>query len=217
MTSLFKVCAFATTAVLSACSLVGGQHEALVQYGLTRVAAAPSEASNRSAFHPWQLVVAEPQAINPLNTARIVVLPEAGVIEFYKGVRWRDTAPVLIQALIVQALQDSTNLQGIGTPADMRHADFTLQIDLQEFQSEYRGAKVPTVSIRFAAQLVDDNSGGVLANRIFATEQACASTDVQAVTIAFQKAVDRIAQQIVAWTVETGDTKWGEYARTPTK
>ncbi len=192
----------AGTLALSACSLVGRQED-LTVYAPTiaHPTLMPSSPSPRA----WQLIVAEPQAIGPLNGTRIVVFPQPGVVQFYKGARWHDSSPILIQELLLQAFQDSTNLAGTGTATTGLHADFVLQSDLQEFQAEYRGAQVPTVVVRLAVQLVDNSSNRSLATQTFTVEQPCASTSLPSVFAAFQVALGQMLPQIVDWTIKIGD------------
>ena len=189
--------------LLPACSLVAGKREDLTVYAPALV-----HASSSHAARAWQLVVAEPKAIGPLNGNRIVVFAQPGVVQFYKGARWHDSAPVLIQEMLLQAFQDSANLAGTDTPSSGLRADFVLQSDLQEFQAEYRNAQVPTVVIRLSTQFVDNSINRALATRTFTVEQPCTGTDLPSVFAAFQEALNRTLPQVVAWAAETGDVNW---------
>lgn len=196
----------AAALALSACSLLTGRHEDLTVFA--PVLAHPAPSSTTPPKRAWQLIVAEPQAVGPLNGARIVVLPKPGVIEFYKGARWRDSTPILIQQLLLQAFQESANLAGSGTPLTGLRADFVLLLDLQEFQAEYRGAQTPTVALRMNAQFVDDASDRALATHVFAVEQHCAGSDLHSVFAAFQQALNQMLPQVVEWAVQAGDANW---------
>lgn len=201
----------AVSMTLSACSLLTGTREDLIVYAPVR-AHSEREVPASHAARPWQLIVAEPQAISPLNGTRIVVMPQPGAIQFYKGARWRDNAPVMLQDLLIQAFQDSANLAGIGTASSNIRADFILQSNLEEFQAEYRGDRTPVVTIRLAMQLIDNASGRVIANRRFAVEQRCASPQLANVFSTFELALNRLVADVVTWTVESGDTE-GSAAR----
>ena len=204
MTTLRKAFVLiAVMLVLSACSLVAGKREDLTVY-------APALVHTLSSHAPraWQLVVAEPKAIGPLNANRMVVYAQPGVVQFYKNARWRDSAPILILEMLLQAFQDSANLAGIGTPTSRLRADFVLQLDLQEFQAEYRSAQAPTVVIRLSAQFVDNSTNRALATHTFTVEQPCTGTDLPSVFAGFQEALNRTLPLVVAWAAETGDVNW---------
>jgi len=194
---------------LTACSMLGSREDFIVY---APAVAHPAAAATSSGARAWALIVAEPRAISPLNSTRIAVMPTAGEIQTFKGVRWRDASPVLVQQLLMQAFQDSARLSGIGPPTSILHADFALQTDLRDFQAEYRGEKVPTVVIRLNAQLVDNFTGLALASQLFTIEQPCEGAAIPQVFAAFQVALDRLLPQVVAWTTEAGDLSWSRKA-----
>jgi len=194
---------------LTACSMLGSREYFIVY---APAVAHPAAAAASSSARAWALIVAEPRAISPLNSTRIAVMPTAGEIQTFKGVRWRDASPVLLQQLLMQAFQDSARISGIGPPTSILHADFALQSDLRDFQAEYRGEKVPTVVIRLNGQLVDNSTGLALASQLFTIEQPCEGTAIPQVFAAFQVALDRLLPQVVAWTTEVGDLSWSRKA-----
>lgn len=195
---------------LTACSMLVGKSEDLTIYAPTF--ARPAESSAPVA-RAWELSIAEPRAISPLDGARIAVMPSAGEMQTYKGARWRDVSPVLIQQLLLQAFRDSSGLAGVGAPTSVLHADYLLLSDLQDFQAEYRGAKVPTVVIRMNGQLVDQSTGRALATRTFAVEETSAGADMPEVFAAFQLALNKLLPQVVDWAVATGDANWTQGRR----
>ncbi len=192
-------------AALCACSLVGGKHESLTVYAPKY--AAPSATADTPL--PWHLVVQQPLAISPLDGARIVVLPQPGVIEFYKGARWRERVPVMLQELLLQAFQDSKRLIGVGTPTSGMHGDYELQMDLRDFQAEYRGASLtPVIAIRMNMQLLEYRSHRVVATHTFSIELPSDGTATGAAVAAFERGLNRVIPEIVQWTFATGETNW---------
>lgn len=190
---------------LTACSMLVGKSEDLTIYAPTF--ARPAESSAPIA-RAWELSIAEPRAISPLDGARIAVMPSAGEMQTYKGARWRDVSPVLIQQLLLQAFRDSSGLAGVGAPTSVLHADYLLLSDLQDFQAEYRGAKVPTIVIRLNGQLVDNFTGRAVASRTFAVEEAGTGAGVPEVFAAFQTALNKLLPQVIEWTLTAGDANW---------
>ena len=190
--------------VLSACSvLVSRDSPATYALSLQQLPVA----SATPAPGRWQLSVAEPHAISPLDGTRIAVMPRAGEMQTYKDARWRDTPPVMLQQLLLQAFRDAQPALGTGTPAAVLHTDFALQSELLDFQAEYRGAQLPTIVFRISTQLVEPATGFVVANRTFVVEQASAGSAMNDVLPAFQDALNRLLPQIVAWTIENVDAR----------
>ena len=198
---IVMLCALA----LTACSMLAGRREDLTVYApiLAQHAASPARAARA-----WALSIAEPHAISPLDGTHIAVMPAAGEVQTYKGARWRDASPVLIQQLLLQAFRDSAGLAGVGMPTSALRADFMLLSDLPDFQAEYRHAKAPTIVIRLNAQVVDNSTGRAVASRTFAVEEPGAGEGMPEVFAAFQAALNKLLAQVVDWTVEAGDADW---------
>ncbi len=192
---------------LSACALLSNKSQTLTVYAPKLAQTAVAE----GAPVPWQLLVQMPTAISPLDGSRIVVMPQSGVVEFYKGARWRDRAPTVVQELVLQSFQNSNRLIGVGTPASGIHGDYDLHLDLRDFQAEYRGTGVFAV-IRLNAQLVDERSNRVLAARTFVVEQPCSGTAVPAVADAFERGLNALLPQLMQWTFASAEAKGSELA-----
>jgi cholesterol transport system auxiliary component len=152
----------------------------------------------------WQLVVGQPQALAPLDGARILVVPTPGEIEYYKGARWRDAAPAMLQDLLLQAFRDLGGLTSAAAPSVGIRADYLLRSDLHAFQAEYRGAASPTVVVRIAFQLVRYD-GTFVAGRTFEIEEPCRTSQMGGVFVAFQDAINRLLPDVVEWSIAEGD------------
>ncbi|MDC8011679.1 ABC-type transport auxiliary lipoprotein family protein [Tahibacter soli] len=189
---------------LSACSLVAGKREALTVYA-PHIALPANGSSVPAAPRRWQLWVAEPATLEPLAGTRIVVVEEPGTLQFYRGARWSDEVPVMMQRFIVDGLREYAGVTGVGTPSSGLTADYVLRSDLHGFQIEFRGAPLPTATIQITAQLVDASNGQVLASRRFVEDEACADAKLPGVYAAFQAALNRIVMRIADWTASIGD------------
>lgn len=155
--------------------------------------------------HAWQLVVAQPHAIAPLDGTHIVVAPVPGEIEYYKGARWREAAPAMLQDLVLQALHDFSGLSSAVAPASGVVADYLLLSDLRDFQAEYRGAKTPIVVVRITLQLVRYADASVVAARTFAVEEPCRTERIADVFAAFQSSINKLLLDVVEWSVAEAD------------
>ena len=189
--------------ILGGCALVADRRQEIVVYS-PRLHGQPTERSVGS-NRPWQLVIALPEATNPLDTGRIVVMPKPGEIQFYGSARWRDATPAMLQALLLEAHEDQVD---VARPGSGVHADFVLRTQLKDFQAEYRGARIPTVVIGVTAQVVAGSSGRVVAKRVFTIEQSAAGTGMAEVFAAFDSATNRLLAELVEWSLATGDAAW---------
>lgn len=154
----------------------------------------------------WQLQVGKPTANRMLDSARIVVLPTPGEMQFYGGSSWSDSAPEWLHVLIVHAFEDSGSIVGVGRQASGMRGDYLLLLDLRALQAEYHNAAGPPVGVfELGAKLVHPASNRVLASRRFRGESAAASTSVADAVAAIEQAVASQIEPLLRWTLETGE------------
>lgn len=198
MSALTIAARFAVLALLSgltACSILP-KAEPLQVYLLPSQTSAPSHAAKVT----WSLRINQPQASQALNSARIAVLPAGNLISSYAGSRWSDPAPRLLRNHLLNAFQADGRVAALSSDDDNLQADFALGGELQAFQSEYQGNAV-TIVLRLQARLVDSRSQRIIASQRFEVRQAVDSQQVPAVVNAFGQANDRLAAQVLQWTL----------------
>src|SRR4029453_4617745 len=99
-----------------------------------------------------QLAIDTPLASDALDTSHMLVMPTAGAIESYKGARWGDEMPMMLRGLLIQAFQDSGRITGVGAITSGLHADYSLTVDLYDFETQYRDGS-PHAVIRLNVKL----------------------------------------------------------------
>ena len=163
----------------------------------------PEEGSSAAApgtpVRPFSLRVDTPNAIGIIDQSSIVVMPQPGQINTYKGARWSEPPALLVRHRLVDAFM-AARVQSVTTDDDHFTADYTLSGDLRAFQSEYRGAQ-PVIRVRFDAQLRRGGSRHLLATHSFIVTQTPAGVEVPQIVAAFGAADDALARQVVAWTL----------------
>lgn len=176
----------------------------------------PQYTADRSAGAPvaWQLVVETPLASDTLATARIVVMPSRGVIELLPSARWSDTAPAMLRSLVVRGFEASGRIVGVGSAVSGLRADYSLAIDLHDFQIEIVDGS-PRAAVRFQARMLDYTSNRVFAARAFAAEEAASGTDAAGAFAAFQLALDRSVAELVDWSLASGEAASAAARSTP--
>jgi cholesterol transport system auxiliary component len=183
--------------LLGACSILP-QSEPLDIYLLPAQPLAP-----RSEAVDWSLRIHSPVSNQLLDSTRILVLPEADRVNTYQGVRWSERTPQLLQGRLLDAFHDDGRISALSSEAQRLQADLELVSDLRSFHSQYREGS-PEVLIRLDARLVDARSQQILASRRFSASQKAADPSVEAVVAAFGQAGDRLAQELVDWTLAEG-------------
>lgn len=205
MTRLARFAIAVATLFLAACAALTGKHDAFTVYSPQL---ATPKAVDAVAPVPWQLQVETPHASDALATAHIAVMPSAGVLEVYPAARWRDPAPDLLRSLIVQAFDDSKRIVGVSGATSGLSAEYSLAIDLRDFQVELAGESAHA-AIRLNAKMLDRRGNRIIAARAFEVEAPTDSTDVARSVGAFERALNELLPQIVEWTLQTGNMAYG--------
>lgn len=154
----------------------------------------------------WALRVVTPQTSQVLDSTRVAVVPRPHQISAYKGARWADPAPALLRNRLLEGFRADGRVTALSSDLKPLHADLALVGDLRAFQAEYREGGVQVV-IRLDARLARSNGQQIVAARQFEVLQAVQGSQVDQVIGAFGLAGDRLAAQVVDWTLEQGQAK----------
>ena len=203
-TCLRVLCGLGLIVLLGGCLGLTKKREPPIVYSPTLL----HHDAGAAAPYAWQLLVDVPSAVDPLDSSHIVVMPQPGIVQFYKGARWRERMPVLLQSLLLQGFQESGRLLGVSTLGSGLHGDYVLHLELGDFQAEYRGATSPTVVLRINAQLMQSASNRVIAARSFIWQQSSSETGIASVIKVFEQGLNTLLPQIVEWTLQSGETDY---------
>jgi cholesterol transport system auxiliary component len=183
---------------LSACSALFDTRETLSIWRIDAVPAAPAGAAVA-----WQLAIDEPGAAQPLDGARIVLAPGDGEFGVYRGARWGERAPVMVQGLLLRALADSGRIAGVGRGTDGLRADYRLLLELRAFHVE-RG-RADTARVAVSARLLRWPEGAVVAAQAFEGSAPVEGGGIAAVVAAFRTASAEVLPAIAGWTLAEGE------------
>ena len=146
-----------------------------------------------------QVLVAQPRALKALDTTYIAVVDKGPVYSYFPDTAWADTLPNVVQMKLVQTLQNTGRLRGVGMPGDGLLIDYQLQTDIRAFQLQIEGASRGVVEI--AARVVNDRNGRTVANKVFRAETPSGSTSVDKAVAAMNTSADRVFAEMAAWTL----------------
>ena len=149
----------------------------------------------------WQLAVARPDTTQTLDTDRIALL-RGSVIDYYADAQWNDSAPRLVQSLLIQAFDKSGRVQAATRDSASLRADLTLATELRDFEAQYDSADAaPLVVIDLQAKLLDQR-GQVIASVDSRQTTRASQNNVASVVEAFDQATAATLSQIVGWTLQ---------------
>jgi cholesterol transport system auxiliary component len=145
-----------------------------------------------------QIMVAEPTALQAINSDRIVVRPGSGEITYLPGAQWADRVPVLVQARLIQTFENAHRIGMVGRPDDKFTPDAVLSTEIRDFEIEAGGNPVAVVTI--AARVVSQRTGRISAASLFTARVPAAGTSGQQATSALDQALKKVLVDIMAWT-----------------
>ena len=152
----------------------------------------------------WSVSVGVQSANAMLDSPRIAVRPTANEMQTYKGARWADNAPDLLQTAVVEAFEDSGRM-----PSVMRfgggtlRGDYGLWLEVRQFESVYEGS-APQAVIEVQARLVKLRGGGLVASKRFRHAVPSQTPAVDDIVTAFGSAMSALGTDIVGWTLTEG-------------
>jgi cholesterol transport system auxiliary component len=153
----------------------------------------------------WALLIGRPLTSEALDTSNIAVRPVPGALQSYADAQWADATPEMLQTALVQGFEDSGKIDSIGRQGTGLHGDFSLLLELRHFESVYTDpAQPPSVQIEVQAKLIASASGRVVAAKTFRVSAPARDKEVPQVVAAFQAAMTDTVDQLVGWTLVTG-------------
>src|SRR5215470_5032137 len=130
---------------ITTCGLIFGPPPR--QFTLTAVADFPSGLPPVK----WSLVVDEPTAARQIDTSRIALMNGPFRVEYYADVEWTDSAPAMVQLLLVQSFQNTGRLPVLAPTRQTLATDFLLLSNLRKFQVENQSPNNRLVGVQRVA------------------------------------------------------------------
>lgn len=202
-TVTIRVLSVAAMLLLAGCSVLGNgkQRDPVTIYApQVRVAPDPSWPAVN-----WQLAVMKPTAARVVDSPRIAVRPVPGELQVYRGVTWSQPSTDLVETTVLRALEDSGRIPSVARSGTGIRADYKLVMDLRRFESDYAGAATPSATIELNAKLLHTVEQRVVASRTFLEARPANSADVALVAVAFDQALEKLAHDVVGWTLTSGE------------
>ncbi|WP_420562400.1 ABC-type transport auxiliary lipoprotein family protein [Thalassobaculum sp.] len=151
---------------------------------------------------PWQLAIERPSAPAGLSSARIAVAREPLTLDYYAGVAWVDDAPNMVQRLLVESFENSNRIIGVGREGVSFRSDYTLKVELREFQAEYfNAAATPTINVRINVKMVQMPQRTIIASQGFDTKRPAPSNRMSDIVQTFDAALGIVLRDVVIWTL----------------
>jgi len=156
----------------------------------------------------WSLTVIRPNSLAYLDSNRIAVRPEPNVLQVYKGANWSESLPDLVQANLVQALENSGRIKSVSRQNSGVPAEVAMLVDIRQFESVYApDVKIPDAVIQMHVKVLEYPSNRVIAVQTFSAAVPSASKNIPDVVLAFESGLNTVNADIIAFTLVNGRSK----------
>ncbi|NVK33107.1 MAG: membrane integrity-associated transporter subunit PqiC [Rhodobacteraceae bacterium] len=165
-------------------------------YGLTAAdfeMAAPARKSR-------QVLVPRPRALKALDSDHIAVVDSGPIYSYFPKAAWADTLPSVVQSKIVETLEGTQRLRGVGFPGDGLLIDYQLQTELRAFALHIDGR--PRAVVEISARLLNDRNGRTVATKVFRTEVPSGGSTVDQAVAALNRAGEAVFRDIASWALQ---------------
>lgn len=172
----------------------------------------------------WQLLVEPPLAAAGISSSRIALRRSAIELEYFGRAAWTDSAPKMIQTLLVESFENSNKIASVGRQAIGLRSDFILKTDLREFQAEFldeegdllaQGA-APNIRIRLNAKLVKIPERNIVSSHTVEYFLPAPGSSMVEIITGFDAVLGKALKGMVEWTLREGDRLY-QVAHSPDK
>lgn len=146
------------------------------------------------------LRIATPATAAALGGTRILAMVGDNSFQAYPDARWAAPVPQLWRDWLLDAYWRDGRVAGVSASADSLEAPLELRGMLRALHNDH-GAAVSVAVIQYDAQLVDTATRQILRERRFEARENVEGTSVQALVAALGVAADRLAAELVDWTL----------------
>lgn len=164
--------------------------------------AATEVTTSRAHTARLQLLVPTPSAIQVLDNRGIVVRLSGSELRYLANAQWSDLLPAVVQARLVAGLENTGLFGGVGMPGQGLAIDYQIVVEIREFAIDAAGPG--TADVELSVKLLDDRTGVVRAQRLFASSVGVNPSASSGVLVAaLDKAFADVQADIVDWIAAT--------------
>jgi cholesterol transport system auxiliary component len=178
---------------------------------LYRLAAPAASGGGAGPSLAQAITVARPRSVSSLDTDRIAVTTPGHGFDYLAGARWSDTAPQMVQQLLVDTLMAEGRFATAVAAPSRVPTDMLLEVELRHFEAVYASVgEPPRILVQLQANLVDVRRGTRVASFDSRAEATATRNDRTAVVAAFEDAALRAARDAA---LRAGEAAAVAYAR----
>lgn len=189
----------AALAALSGCGALGALGDVSTALDVYELRTPAPDAPAARALQR-DVIVELPTSGGTLDTDRILIRPNPLQAQYLPDARWSDPTPLMVQTMMLRALEATGGLRYVGRQPLGGSGDFAVVTELTDFQAELQDdGETAMVRLGLVSRVVREADAGIVAGRTFAVSAPAASVDTQPLIAAFDSAASRLFADHAAW------------------
>ena len=148
-----------------------------------------------------QILVPQPTAVKALDNDRIAARPTPAQYAYLPNAVWSDLLPKLLQARLIETLQNSGRVRAAAQPGQGLLINYQLLLNVRAFEYQNEGAVA-----EFGVKLMDDTNGRVIRSRTFRQVVPVASLDNATIVAGLDAAMDAAFLEVTRWAAGGGNS-----------
>ena len=141
------------------------------------------------------LIVAQPTAVQALDSDRLIVKDSSGALSFLGGAQWADRVPNLVQTRLIQTFENGSRIAAVGRPGERIVPDYQLNTDIRAFNIDAASGQAV---VEITAKLIGDRTGKVQRAKLFSA-RVPGGADGAGAAQALDQALSQVLIQIARW------------------
>ena len=194
------VLASAVALALTGCNAITAIGDATSPLAVFELRAAEQPRASRQTDD--HIIIELPNTTGALDTDRIMIKPDPLRAQYLPDVRWSDSAPVMMQTLMLRSLESTEAVSYVGRRPLGPGGDYAVLTELLDFQAELNAnGETATVRLRMIVRLLREQDTRIVASRTFNASAESASTETVALAAAFDAAAKSLMTGFTGWTL----------------
>lgn len=156
----------------------------------------PAPNATQSAASLVDIAIGRPDVAPGLDTSRIAVV-RGRQLDYYRGAQWGGNTLEVVQALLVNSLQDQRLFRSVTSEQARVAGAYMLDSEVRDFQAEYtEGRTSPTVRVTIVGRLIRIADRALVDTIAATATQAADDNRMTAVAAAFEAASHEVVRAI---------------------
>lgn len=187
-------------AFMSGCAAISAVSDAATPLDVFELRAPESIQASQRRPLDRDVIIELPTTSGALATDRIMIRPNALQAQYLPDVRWSEPTPVMVQTLMLRAIEATGAVRYVGRKPLGVSGDFALVTEVVDFQAELNpDGETATVYAKWLVRIVREQDARIIATRTFAAQVPSSSTETMAVVDAFSAASDQVLVAFAEW------------------